>query len=292
MDLDKFLNENVGNVGDERVSIENYLTVSEEGFFQSIGDVFRNIRHGRPPKLTDDKGDPRLNKDTLSKTYLNPEWLAKRRFLEGEVKVSQHGKPFTGDYNGAMRKLADAWVKSNQANKKISDPYYARVKPSFEFVAAYGYSKPDKLAAHLETMDLKFVAPKFSVLGQEYDVSKEGATLPALTKEQVTKLVASLIYLGDSFFNHTGFHDAWDRDFATTLNGRWYLYSPDGAKMVANATYGRDVENNRNCFRLINDVYDFSARYSHAYYNRSCVGYDAFYAWMRGCIAWIDASVK
>ncbi|ARV77492.1 hypothetical protein FDI21_gp219 [Pseudomonas phage Noxifer] len=290
--IQKFLDENIGNVGDERVSFEHYLVVSNEGFFQSIGDVWRNIRHGRTPKLTNDKGTPVLNKDTLNKTYLNPEWLAKRRFAEGEVSVSKYGKPFTGDYNAGMRALGDAWIAANKKNKAMAEPYFKRVEPTFEFVKAYHYNSPEKLKAFLDARDLSYTAPKFAVLDQKFDVSMEGAKLPALTREQCEKLVASIVYMADAFFSHYGYHERWSEHFDTTLNKRWYLYSNDGAKVLSQATYGSDVANRNLCFKLINEVYEFTSSFESDYYKRKCVGYDAFYAWLKGAVAWIDASVK
>jgi hypothetical protein len=287
-----YLNAQRGVVGDERVSIEDYLTVSEEGFFQSIGDIWRNIRHGRPPKLTNDKGDPKINKPLLEKTYLNPDWLSKRRFVEGNVKVGKYGKPFTGDYNALMRALGDAWVTANKKNKAIAEPYYKRVQPTFAFVNAYHYNDKTKLQQFVTARDLSYTTPKFALLGQDVQVSQDGAELPALTKEQCSKLVASLVYLCGCFFEHYGFHEAWSASYDTTLNKRWYLYSNDGAKVLSNASYPDDPEARAACFKLINEVYEFTSRFESDYYKRKCMGYDAFYDWLRGAIAYIDASVK
>lgn len=289
----EFLEQSGHQGSDANVSIENYLVVSNEGIFQSIGDVFRNIRHGRPPKLIDDRGTPRLNKKQLEATYLNPEWLGKRRAVEGEVKVSQFGKPFMdGNYVKAMRALADHWVVVNKKNRAITVPYYEKVKPGFEFVNNYDYKNAEKLAAFLAEFKLDYTAPKFEVIGKEYDISRDGATLPALSKEQVVTLVKAIVYMGDSFFDNSGYNTAWERDFGTTLNKRWYLYSNTGAKILADATFPRDIDSNRNCFKLINDIYDYSVRFEGAYYKRPCIGYNTFYNWLRGAIAWIDASIK
>lgn len=288
-----FLDANVGAIGDERVSIENYLVVSEEGFFQSIGDVWRNMRHGRPPKLTNDKGDPRLNKGLLEKTYLNPEWLSKRRFVEEEVKLGKFGKAFTGDYNAAMRKLADTWVAAFKKNQALAEPFYAKVKPSFDFVNAYHYNDKAKLKAFVEARDLSYATPKFAMVDASYDISQEGASVPALTKESCTKLVATLVYMCDSFFTHTGFHVKWEEAYATTLNKRWYLYSQEGARVLSTASYDRnDVESQQLVFKLILDVYQFTTRYESDYYKRKDVGFDVFYNYLRTAIAYIDASVK
>jgi hypothetical protein len=288
-----FLNANIGVVGDERVSIEDYLVVSEEGFFQSIGDVWRNMRHGRPPKLTDDKGEPRLNKGLLEKTYLSPEWLGKRRFVEGEVKLGKFGKAFTGDYNTAMRKLSDAWVDAFKKNQAMAEPFFARVQPTFEFVNAYHYNDKAKLKAFVEARDLSYTTPKFAVVDTSYDISQEGASLPALTKESCTKLVATLVYMCDSFFTNMGFHKKWEENYATTLNKRWYLYSQEGARVLSTASFDRDdVESQQLCFKLIHDVYQFTSRYESDYYKRKDIGFDVFYNWLRTAIAYIDASVK
>jgi len=290
-DINKFLDQSVGVVGDERVSIENFLTVSEEGFFQSVGDVWRNMRHGRPPKLSTKDGEPTINKALLEKTYLNPQWLDKRRFVEGEVRVSKFGKGFTGDYNADMRKLADAWLAAYKKNQAIAKPYYERVKPTFDFVNGYHYRDPEKLRAFVEARDLSYTAPKFALVPPALDVSQEGATVPALTKEACTRLVQSIVYMCDAFFGHYGFHDEWTRHYGTTLNGRWYLYSNDGAKLVSTSTYS-DADHRVLAFKLINEVYEFTSRYEADYCKRKCVGYDAFYGWLRGAIAYIDASVK
>jgi hypothetical protein len=290
-DINKFLDDNVGLVGDERVSIENYLVVSNEGFFQSIGDIWRNMRHGRPPKLTNQKGDPALNKPLLEKTYLNPDWLAKRRFVEGEVRIAKFGKGFTGDYNGDMRKLADAWLAAYKKNQAMAEPFYQRVKPTFEFVNAYHYRDPEKLKAFIEARDLSYTAPKFAVVPAALDVSQEGASLPALTKEQCEKLVQTIVYMCSAFFHNLGFHKKWEEAYGMTLNNRWYLYSNDGAKVLSQATYS-DADHRVLAFKLINEVYEFTSRFESDYYKRKCIGFDAFYNWLRGAIAYIDASVK
>ncbi len=292
MNINGFLQDTTHLSSDARISIEDYLVVSEEGFFQAIGDVFRNFRHGRPPQLTNDKGGPKINRKVLETTYLNPEWLAKRRFVEGEVKVGQNAKGFLGDWNAAMRKLADAYLKSYQANLKIMGPYYEKVKPGFAFVDGYKYKDAKNLEKFLATFDLKFTPPKFNGLGTEFDVSKEGATLPALTQEQVVKLTNTIIYMCDAFFRNSGLPKGWQDSYGTTLNRRWYLYSNTGAKLVADSTYPNDVAANRDCFTLINSIYDYTARFEAAYYKRSCVGWNSFQLWLKGALAWIDASVK
>ena len=292
MDIQKFLDEQAHHNNDGQVSIENYLMVSEEGFFQSVGDVFRNIRHGRPPKLTNDKGAPMLRREVLDKTYFNSEWLSKRRFVEGDVKVGTAGKNFAGDYNVEMRKLADAWKVICSANQKIGASYYAKVKPAFVFVSEFKNRNVDALTKFVDTLDLKYTKPDFMGLDTKWDISKEGATLPALTKEQVEKLCKSIIYLCDSFFKVQGIYHPWERDFYTSLNRTWYLYSVTGAKLVSENAYPNDVHGRAACFKLINDVYTYSNMFESDYYKRKCVAWSTFELWLRGAISYIDASVR
>jgi len=254
--------------------------------------VWRNFRHGRPPKLSDKEGKPMLNRALLEKTYLNPEWLKKRRFVEGEVRVPTCGVAFQGDWNAGMRGLGDAWIAANQANKKIAGGYYERVKPSFEFVSKYRYNDPETLKAFVEARDLSYTAPKFAVFGGKLALPPSVAPLPSLPAEQCSKLTAAIVYMCSAFFDNYGFHAEWAKHFDTTLNRRWYLYSVDGAKVLSEASYQNDAANKQLCFKLINDVADFTNRFSDDYYGRKCIGYDAFDAWLRGAIAWIDASVK
>lgn len=292
MDIQKFLDEQAHHNNDGQVSIENYLMVSEEGFLQSVGDIFRNIRHGRPPKLTDAKGEPHLRRADLEKTYLNPAWLAKRRFVEGEVKVNVAGKNFIGDYNKEMRKLADAWQVTCSANQQLGKQYYEKVKPAFEFVSAFKYRDYDLLTKFTESLDLKYTKPAFVGLDDSWDISKEGATLPALTKESVEKLVKTLVNLCNSLFETHGLYKPWERDYYTTLNRTWYLYSVTGAKMVSEYAYPSDMHGRSMCFKLLHDVYTYSSLFETDYYKRKCVAWSSFFLWLRGAIAYIDASVK
>lgn len=292
MDIHQYLDQHGHQQTDGVVSIEDYLVVSQEGFFQSVGDIFRNITKGRPPKLTNNQGRPSINRKTLENTYLNPSWLDKRRFVEGEVRVSKFGKPFMGDWNKEMRTLADNWSKQCKQNQALGKPYYDRVKPAFEFIENYQYRNPEKLAAFLDTLDLKYTKPKFIGMPSSVGISTDGAMLPALGKEGVIKLTRTIIYLCDAFFRESGIIKAWEKDYQTTLNKRWYLYSDTGAKLVAEATHRGNHDAYRNCIRLITDIADFSSRFENDYYNRDCKGYQTFQDWLLGAIAYIDASVK
>src|SRR5690606_18612204 len=145
--INKYLDNNRLHVSDTKVSLEDFLdltddpvstpysdinreeVVSNEGIFDSIGDFFRNIFRGTKPEAIDEKKDQlKITLQQLKDTYLNDNWLKKRRIVTGTVKPGKHSKFFEGDYVKSMLDLTNLLIKTRKTNLGISDKAYEQVK--------------------------------------------------------------------------------------------------------------------------------------------------------------------
>lgn len=77
---------------------QGHLTPSIEGFGTLVGDLVRNFKHGRKKSVKAELDDKSLS--NLAATYQNPAWLAKRRFVEGNVSFKGVLGVFAGDMEG------------------------------------------------------------------------------------------------------------------------------------------------------------------------------------------------
>lgn len=65
-------------------------TVSNEGFLGNLyGDYMRNRQFGKKPDIVKIKESQRKLREAVKMFYANPAWVAKRRFVEGDVSI--HG---------------------------------------------------------------------------------------------------------------------------------------------------------------------------------------------------------
>lgn len=125
------------------------VTVSNEGFGSLVGDLVRGFKHGRKKSIKAELDDKSVA--NLKTTYQNPEWLAKRRFVEGDVEFKGVLGVFAGDMEGncdsLCRELEAAKAKNIRETKRLAGV----AKGAIAFVISPAAKEEEKAKSYLKS---------------------------------------------------------------------------------------------------------------------------------------------
>lgn len=174
-------------------AINSALTGSTEGFWDTIKDFFA----GRPTRAEMRGSDSNLIR-SLKSTILDPIWLDRQTFSEGDVEF--YGlQSFNGDYRRASRDVIAGLDRTASHNQREAAKLTHILKPAIKLLRSYQYdhipnesiqAAIDMLNPYrLANIQIKFMEP---VLMNDDMVD---TTLPALDKNSVMVYAKELVQL-------------------------------------------------------------------------------------------------
>jgi hypothetical protein len=286
MDIEKYLATQHGNQSAEFLSVEN--------FKDTVGDFWRDLKHGKKEKLT--YGTELKN--ALKRTYLNPSWLGHRRFVGGSVSVVG-GSLLEGQWEAKARGIlahAQAGAKKDEA---LVLNALKSIEPALKLFASGDWKSEDKVIAflnkwgdyedRLESMTNPKWSPPVEVIEKP-----ETIKLPALDQRGVVHTAEFIVELFEGNYMSHPFGEAWKHKLAPV--GGVELYGDDNP--VLQAVYDLHDRNSK-LSSWLRDVLEAVSEYAYSiensYYHNS-EAWQHYYVsltnYQEAMSRWIDLSVR
>lgn len=284
----------------DKVSLENFLNavpvgneeqVSCEGLVSAVGDLFRNIKHGRKERINANEWRGDIERK-LKATYLNPNWLSKRRLVTGDVtiKAAQNGGLLEEDYKRGIQKMTSALNRVAAKNKGVVKKALDRVMPAIKFLdnrsnwkdsakAAELYGQFKKISASLEFTDV-----------DELEGIGEAAKLTVLTSAEVVETANLILSLIDLRVSTDPFAGEWESAFYTTFEDT--LFSKFDAEHGIISEIEHAVGEDSDVVRLAHEMDSYQRQVEAAYGDTAVEIFENPTAYMKALIAYIDACVR
>lgn len=267
-------------------STQFQLTPSNEGFGTLVGDLMRGFKHGRKKTVKAKLDDKSLG--NLKSTYQNPEWLSKRRFVEGDVSFKGVTGVFAGDMEGNCDALCRELEVLQAANIRETKRLAGIAKAAIRFIESDAARDDDRAKSFISTLSLKadcrFVGYKGSLgaVGQ--------CTVPALGEAGVKMAVDYVLRLNTlrSTIDTLLLTPEWAKSFYLGEVGELYPRFSDGSDVLvqfekAESWSGMDLAQILDDYR-----WDVESAFDKTLESTD----DLVQAVIKTIISWIDASVK
>jgi hypothetical protein len=289
MDYRKYLEQHHSQP--THTSIESvFFRPSSEGLLESLGDTFRNMRHGKTEKIPANSD----MKQVLSRTYLNYSWLSNRRFVEGTVSV-KGGNYLQGNWEAQARKLLQASRAAAHQDEQLVIKLTHQIDTVSQFFASGKWKDAKACRAFLDKLifndDLN--DPKWTQPTEAYQ-APETAKLPALDKDGVQATAKLMLELYEGNRLATPFGKKW-YDRLAPMGGDKMYTSDNPFEDEIDKHWSSDPELADKLKYLVNEVSECAYGAEHSYYHAS-ESYQHYYVYITNYIEamakWIDASVK
>lgn len=222
--LESFL-DRAALANDSTVSLEGFLVASNEGFFDLVKSIFS--REAKKPNADREDVTTAWTQRTIRQiesTYLNETWLAKRRFVEGNINLPQiaaltnKGK-FDGNYEHIVHTSIKEAIAATNAYAKVIEKIFKKADPLFKAMVNMEVTE-ENLTKYAELIAIFRQPPPVQVFSltaggashERYEAKSptkaflppDTTTVPALDKEGVKTCAKLIIDLLEGAFEVHG----------------------------------------------------------------------------------------
>lgn len=265
---------------------QGHLTPSIEGFGTLVGDLVRNFKHGRKKSVKAELDDKSLS--NLAATYQNPAWLAKRRFVEGNVSFKGVLGVFAGDMEGNCDALCRELEVTQATNIRETKRLAGVAKNAIRFIESDAARDDDRAKSFISSLVLR-VDAVFS--GYRGKLGKVGpCEAPALGEAGIKMAVDYVLRLNKlrSTIDVLLLTPEWVKSFYLGEAGDLYPRFADGSDILVQfekmeSWSGMDLAAILDEYR-----YDIEAMFDQQLESTDLLVQDV----IKTIIRWIDASVK
>ena len=281
---------------------EQIEVASMEGIGNLFGDLFRNVTKGSRPNIDKDYNTVSIS-DKLKKTYGDPNWLSKRRFIQEDMELTLPDNldaDFAKLINTVMTDTRRAFSTSaTQYNKLVRT-----MAPWTNYLIKQEYKqKPNLLGEMLST------APAFNedtLTFKLFPVSKLNdpvkVTVRPLTADEIAKATKLIINYID--FYMSSWEEAVGKEWLTTFNFRikglvFSRFVPAGlgesrkfSDVISGIVKNTDGPFQQRCLQLSYKLHMFSVSAERYMFEGSYPIYSDLMETIRPIIKWITASVR